>query len=581
MSLVGNISLTNNVNGLYLGKVNIENLNVSADQLLYSTDGVNISGLNLGNGLEKVIDELKTIGNPDIQLTTNSIYVNENVSSINTAIENAEQADVIYVSSGSYSESGQRLRFYNKFNMALKCPDVGNTITEVLNGLDVTGTSEGIRISNLQIEENKTNASSVIEGTGKYYFKNVTFTGTITSTHTIELGQNVTKFITFMNCEWDEYCDMYISAQLFSQIYFINCNFGNCNITYNNLSPLLVIMSNCAGLKAMPTSIQATLVGVNVLTTGVINSTTTNINNSGKITAGESLSYVSASPIGVETAHNENNFFTGILAQNKDSSDGSSTHLLITNDQGTDFSHYGGFDMFSSNSTIQYGQFGTMPNALGISSQSSSIVLTPNAGNSEDSAQNNNIILCYDNGTKALIINDNGQLVVGANNPSYSGNTYGGDDGGVNNVLTSDGVSGLKWSPIGGVYSSFTNQFLSGQQSTPLSGTTIILLSSNFFNKLPGYPTIVDCVFNFSITANNTILTLVYTNNNDLSTVSYTQSLSKNGHHIFPVKFLLPSNADYDYNFTITATVGDGTIARDSNDFYCAEFRQIRGSLPV
>jgi hypothetical protein len=295
MSLVGSISLSNNDNGLYLGKVNIDNLNVSADQLLYSVDGVNISGLNLGNGLEKVDDELKTIGNPDIQLTSNSIYVNDNVSSINTAIENAEQADVIYVSSGSYSESGQRLYFYNKYNIALKCPDVGNTITEVLNGLDVTGTSELIRISNLQIEENKTNASSVIEGTGRYYFKNVTFTGTITSTHTIELGQNVTKFITFMNCEWDEYCDMYISAQLFSQIYFINCNFGNCNITYNNISPLLVIMSNCAGLKAMPTSVQATLIGVNVLTTGVSHLDTTNVN----IPAVGSLNFAAGADISI------------------------------------------------------------------------------------------------------------------------------------------------------------------------------------------------------------------------------------------------------------------------------------------
>ena len=577
MSLVGSVSLTNNDNGLYLGKVNIDNLNVSDDQLLYSVDGVNISGLNLGNGLEKVIDELKTIGNPDIQLTSNSIYVNDNVSSINTAIENAEQADVIYVSSGSYSENGQRLRFYNKFNMALKCPDVGNTITEVLNGLDVTGTSEGIRISNLQIEENKTNASSVIEGTGRYYFKNVTFTGTITSTHTIELGQNVTKFITFMNCEWDEYCDMYISAQLFSQIYFINCNFGNCNITYNNLSPFFVIMSNCAGLKAMPTATQATLVGVNALTTGVINSTTTNINNSGKITAGESLSYVSASPISIETAHNENNFFTGVLAQNKNSDDGSSTHLLITNNLGTDFSYYGGFDMFSSNSTIQYGQFGTMPNALGISSQSSSIVLTPNAGNSEESVQNNNIILTYSGGSKAHIINNNGQLIVGADNPSFAGNTYGGDDGGVNNVLTSDGESGLKWTPAGGPYSSYTNFFLSGQQTVkPASSSMVLLEGTNLGNKLPTFPTIVDCVFNFNVTAGSSDLTITYYNDIEATSQSYIQSISRNGHHIFPVKFLINGDSQYLYSFRIVAEVSAGNISTDVKDFYSVEFRQIK-----
>jgi len=167
-----------------------------------------------------------------------------------------------------------------------------------------------------------------------------------------------------------------------------------------------------------------------------------------KLTVSESMSYVSASPIGVETANNDNEFFTGVLAQNKNSSNGSSTHLLITNDLGSDYAFYGGFDMFSSNSTIQYGQFGTMPNALGISSQSSSIVITPNAGNSENQAQNNNIFLTYSNGTKAHYINNAGNIVVGANNPSYSGSSYNGDNGGTDKVLMSNGNDGLKWVSI-------------------------------------------------------------------------------------------------------------------------------------
>jgi hypothetical protein len=183
-----------------------------------------------------------------------------------------------------------------------------------------------------------------------------------------------------------------------------------------------------------------------------------------KLTVSESMSYISAYPIGVETANNDNTFFTGVLAQNKNSSDGSSTHLLITNNLGSDNAFYGGLDMFSSNSTVQYDQFGTMPNALGLSSQSSSIVLTPNAGNSEDQQQNNNIILTYSNGTKAIIINNNGQLIVGANNPDYTGSSYGGDDGGANNVLTSDGVNGLKWTPMSGVLKQF--YYLSAQTPT-------------------------------------------------------------------------------------------------------------------
>jgi hypothetical protein len=164
-----------------------------------------------------------------------------------------------------------------------------------------------------------------------------------------------------------------------------------------------------------------------------------------KLTVNESLSYVSLSPIAIETANNDNEFFTGILAQNKNSADGSSTHILITNDLGTDYTNYAGLDIFSSNSTIQNGQFGTMPNALGLSSQTSSIVLTSNSGGQAPVDQNENIFLCYANGTKAIIIDRYGRLVVGADNPDFSASTYGGDDGGTDKVLTSNGTAGLKW----------------------------------------------------------------------------------------------------------------------------------------
>ena len=277
MSLVGSVSLTNNENGVYLGKVAIDNLNISSDQILYSANGIDIDGLNISTGLQKSTNNLITVGNPNIQLTSNSLYVNDNVTSINAAIDNADQADVIYVSSGSYSEAGDRLTFYNKYNMAVLCPATGGTITEVLNGLDVTGTSELIRIANLQIEPHPTNPS-VISGTGRYIFRNLNFQGSLSLNHTVEIGFGVSKYITFENCEWDEYCDIFISDQLLAPVYFINCNFGNATITYNNLSQFFVIMSNCAGLAAMPTSTQATLVGVNVLTTGVSSLDTTNVN---------------------------------------------------------------------------------------------------------------------------------------------------------------------------------------------------------------------------------------------------------------------------------------------------------------
>ena len=164
-----------------------------------------------------------------------------------------------------------------------------------------------------------------------------------------------------------------------------------------------------------------------------------------QLTINDGLSYTSAYPISLQTSDNEATYYTGVLTQNKNNSDGASTHILITNDIGTDSSNYGGLDMASSNSTVQYGQFGTMKNALGLSSQSSSIVLTPNAGGQEPLTENANIMLTYNGGTKAHIINNNGQLIVGADTPDFTGSTYGGDDGGTNKVLTSNGTSGLKW----------------------------------------------------------------------------------------------------------------------------------------
>jgi hypothetical protein len=164
-----------------------------------------------------------------------------------------------------------------------------------------------------------------------------------------------------------------------------------------------------------------------------------------KLTVYDSLGFISAYPIGLEAGFDDVNFCTGVMSQNKNSADGASTHILISNDLGTDFSNYGGLDMASSNSTIQSNQFATMPNALGLSSQTSSIVLTANAGGQAPVDQNENIMFCYANGTKANLFNQYGQLVVGASNPDYSGSTYGGDAGGSNKSLTSDGTNGLKW----------------------------------------------------------------------------------------------------------------------------------------
>ncbi len=377
MSLIGSVGLTNAQDGLYLGSVNVDN-----------------------------IDEFT--------ITSNALYVNDNVNSIQSAINSAIPSNVINISSGSFGES--QIQITDKLNIALTAPAVASTICEILDGFVIDGTSENVRLSNLQIK----GANTQIKGVGRHKLNNMIFSGNISQTNLIEIGKNCTKFITVSNCEFDNYCTISVPSSFASTLYFINCNFASATIILSNSSPLQVIFNNCAGFQSFPLPTKALFVGLNVLSTGVSRTDTTNVN----------LSTV--------------------------------------------------------------------------------------------------------------------------NNQPYP--------------------------PIDG-FSSYTNQFLSGQQ-TIKSNTTITLLSSaSLANKLQNYPTIVDCVFNFSISANNANLTIKYTNNNTSNIYSYTQGLTSNGHHIFPVKFLIPEDAFYDYNFEIVATISTGTISTGTDDFYSVEFKQIKGNL--
>ena len=267
-NLIGAISLTNK-QGLYLGSVSLDNLDISSNNLLYSVDGQNIDGISISNGLEVISNTLKTIGNSDIQLTSNSVYVNDGQKTIQSAVNTITQADVIYVSSGSYNET---LTLTDKYNMAITAPQVGNTICEILSGVIVDGTSELIRLSNIQIK----GANSRFETVGRFMLSNVVFSGTALQTNTVEIGKNSTKYITFLNCEFDNYCIVNISNLLGSVVYFINCNFGGATISLNQALQTQVIFNNCSGFVSYPSN--ATKIGLNVLTTGSSQIDTVNVN---------------------------------------------------------------------------------------------------------------------------------------------------------------------------------------------------------------------------------------------------------------------------------------------------------------
>ena len=233
MSLIGSVSLTNNTNGLYLGQVNINNAS-------------------------------------EIGLTSNSIYINDNDRTIQSGIDVSTQGDCLYISAGSYGEP--QINIYNKQNIALIAPNSGSTICEILNGIIIDGTSELIRLNNLQLE----GANNQIFGIGRHTISNSVFQGFITQTNTVEIGKNSTQYITVIDSQFDQYCILSVSNLLVSVVYFINCNFGGASIILSQASPLQVIFNNCAGFVSFPAN--ATYIGLNVLTSGISKVDTVNVN---------------------------------------------------------------------------------------------------------------------------------------------------------------------------------------------------------------------------------------------------------------------------------------------------------------
>jgi hypothetical protein len=297
MAFLGSVSITNQQNGVYLGNVGLSNVNLDPNELLYTVDGASISGLSVGSGLSVVsgslqatagedytigaglsldvpTNTLSTIGNPAIQLTSNSLYVNDNQQSIQSAINNVSSGSTIYISSGSFTGD---VVISNKTNISLISPSQNSgVLCEILGKLTIDGTSQNVNIGNVQFETD----TSVISGLGAHNLNNVVFQGTSSLTHNIEIGKNcpLGSFITLSNCEFDQYCSILVPSTFSGILYLINCGFNGATITLNNPLPQQVIINNCAGFTTFPTN--ASFYGLNVLTTGVSNLTTTNINGS-------------------------------------------------------------------------------------------------------------------------------------------------------------------------------------------------------------------------------------------------------------------------------------------------------------
>jgi len=226
-----------------------------------------------------------------------------------------------------------------------------------------------------------------------------------------------------------------------------------------------------------------------------------------------------------------------------------------------------------------------MPNCVSLTAQSSNLVFTPNAGGQGNAGEVSNIFFTYNNGQKAHYISDEGRLIIGANNPSYSGDTYGGDDGDVNKVLTSNGANGLVWSPAGGYNSYWSVLYINDNQESAQSNLSTITLFQKLdqFNILPDKRMLFKCIFNFSISGNANIrFSLIRILEETETTLQeFTQSFSRNGHHSFPVNFDWQMTAEYDLSFKITATMlNSQTISVDTNDYYSIIVDELQNAPP-
>jgi len=181
----------------------------------------------------------------------------------------------IIMSSGTFNGSAVSLVNDNQAIVGSNCQPA---ITELLMAITVSGTR--MRLSHLQIE-----AVATLTGNACVY-SNCDFVENTT------IGSNVnTRYISVVNCEFGAGKTLTINALGNTEpVYFINCNFTGATITVNTSSPLQCIFNNCAGFLALPSTANATLVGLNVLASGIINnSVQRTILASGRGTSGQVL----------------------------------------------------------------------------------------------------------------------------------------------------------------------------------------------------------------------------------------------------------------------------------------------------
>ena len=227
--------------------------------------------IDADNTIDSRLDDVETH-----HLHSNSFYANDGISDIQTEIDNvgSSQGKIVWITSGSFG--GATVEIIDKVNMGLIAPDVGNTICELSGGrgLTISGTSERIRIANLQIE-----GTFNISGTkGRHVFSDCEFLGGVNIDGTTD---TTATFITFQDCSFSNQ-NIELLNLTNCIVYFNRCSFNNRRVITTNCttSPYVGIIAEGSLLNTLQTQFAGgiALAGRNDYSNGVVKTYTTSAN---------------------------------------------------------------------------------------------------------------------------------------------------------------------------------------------------------------------------------------------------------------------------------------------------------------
>jgi hypothetical protein len=153
-----------------------------------------------------------------------------------------------------------------------------------------------------------------------------------------------------------------------------------------------------------------------------------------------------------------------------------------------------------------------------------------------------------------------------------------------NEIITTNGVSGLKLTPLKGYNVSSLIYQQAKQQSVNASIDSLITLyTSTAYAITPNLRQLLNCIFNFSITGGTAVLTFSLYNITDGANInlqSLSQTINNNNHHMMPINFnWTQADGEYEFQFRIDMSISaSGAAATDANDFVSIQHFEIQPS---